>query len=551
MDNASQSSATTAEQVPPAPAPAPAATAGPSRVVRVAALDKFTAALLILGCATLVVVYFDNLWTKDYYQFYPLALAGVAFLAWTGWKAAPRPLEAGNGWLTTGFLGLAFLFLAAATFLWSGWLGMIGTFALALGAVWWLGGWSFTKSMLPAGIMALTVMRPPMDLDGRLTMKLQAIATKWSSVALDAIGVTHALSGNVIEIPRERLMVEEACSGINSILSTTAVCLFFCLWQRRRALHILVMLAMTVGFVLLGNVTRIVSGAWLRYEYNFDILSGWKHEAVGLILFAGYLGLILSADQLMMFLFGPGREPAEDRMVPAKPPPSPPAEKLELRRGPRWPAYAVGVAFGLLGLAQLGQGVMELRYNFAQASIDERILPALHLPPELAGWRMVDSPGGGPHQIEISGVRSQAWHFRRGGDIATVALDYPFRGYHDVTICYVGNGWEVFGKRTHQASESRDGAPSIEVKLQKSMGTRGSLWFATLDQRGNWVDGSVVGRNLAERFREKTSSTTYRIQVLATSFLPLTPETEESVAELFTQARAILSQQLMAELRKS
>jgi exosortase len=550
MDNAANSSAPTPAT--PAGSAAAPASSGPTRVVWVATLDKITGCLLALGCITLVVVYFDNLWTKEYYQFYPLALAGVGFLAWTGWKSAAKPLETGVGWLTVVWLAIAFTCLGAATFLWSGWLGMIGTFALALGVVWWLGGWNLTKALLPAGIMGLTVMRPPMDLDGRLTMKLQALATKWSSVALDGFGVTHALSGNVIEIPKQRLMVEEACSGINSILSTTAVCLFFCLWQRRNIFHIVVMLAMTVGFVLLGNVTRIVSGAWLRYEYDFDILSGWKHETVGLILFASYLGLILSADKLLLFLFGPGRKPAEDRIPVPPPAPAPaPPPKLELRRGPRWPAYAAGAAFGLLGLAQLGQGVLELKQTITHASINEQVIPSLEMPSELAGWRRVDTAGDGPHKIEISGIRSQAWHYRRGADIATIALDYPFKGYHDVTICYTGNGWEVFGKRTRLAAESPDGAPCVEVKLQKSMGARASLWFATLDQRGNWVDGSFVGRTLAERFREKTSSTTYRVQVLVTSFLPLTPEAEESVGALFREARGILSQQLMAELRKN
>ena len=230
--------------------PATAAAEGvapPARTVKVAALGKLTGGLLALGCISLVVVYFNNLWTKEYYQFFPLALAGAAFLGWSRYKEVPKPMEAGTWWVTFGLLGAAFCVLAGATFLWSGWLGMVGAFILALGATWWLGGWVLTRALLPAGFMSLTVMRPPFDLDGRLTMKLQAIATKWSSVVLDGFGVTHALSGNVIEIPGQRLMVEEACSGINSILSTTAVCMFYCLWQRRKVWHIVPMLVMTVA----------------------------------------------------------------------------------------------------------------------------------------------------------------------------------------------------------------------------------------------------------------------------------------------------------------
>lgn len=549
-----------ATDAPSASVASPAASA-PARVVRVASLNLVTGGLLAFGVITLLVVYFNNLWTKEYYQFYPLALAATGFLVWTGLKEVPRPWAAGAGWFTAACLGLAFLILTAATLLWSGWMGAIGTFVLALGVVWWLGGWPLTRALLPAAFMALTVLRPPMDLDGRLTMKLQALATQWSSVALDGLGVTHALSGNVIEIPKHRLMVEEACSGINSILSTTAVCLFFCLWQRRKVLHILAMLAMTVGFVLLGNVTRIVSGAWLRYKFDVDILVGWKHETIGLVLFACYLGLILSADQLLLFVFGRGLGPAPDRLpgrvgeqkaaaAAAAAAATAPEPKVEIRRGSSWPAWAAGVLFALLGLTQVAMGTMELKSWVKGRSIDTRVIANLSLPNELAGWRLLETGSGdGPNKVEMNGVHSQAWHFRRGSETATVALDYPFKGYHDVTICYTGNGWEVYAKRTRQASESQDGVPCVEVRMQKTMGARAALWFSTLDQKGNWVDGSYVGRTLAERFREKTSSTTYRVQLLTTSYLPLTPESEESMATLFREARTLLAQQLMADLR--
>jgi exosortase len=540
-------------------APASGLASTPPRVVRVAALDKVTGGLLALGCLTLLVVYFNNLWTKEYYQFYPLALAGAAFLAWSRLKEVPRPFEVGAWWVTGGLLGMAFLVLAAATFLWSGWLGMIGAFALALGAVWWLGGWTLTRALLPAGFMSLTVMRPPFNLDGRLTMKLQALATKWSSVALDGFGVTHALSGNVIEIPGQRLMVEEACSGINSILSTTAVCLFFCLWQRRRIWHILPMLGMTVGFVLLGNVTRIVSGAWLRYSYKIDILSGWKHETIGLVLFACYLGLIMSADQLLLYIFGPGRPTEDEKALPAigiapaateATAPGAAAPKIELRRGPRWIAWTAALAFGLLGVVQLGRGTMILKGIYLGAPLlQNRILPPLNLPLELAGWQQIQIAGGGPTKVEMSGKHSQVWYYRRGSDVATVALDYPFSGYHDVTICYTGNGWEIYAKRTRPAAENPDGIPGVEAKMQRAMGSRASLWFSTFDQQGKWLDGSFVGRSFSERFREQTSSTTYRVQTLITSYLPLSNEAEESAASLFREARKLLGQQVVAELR--
>src|SRR6266853_5443943 len=42
--------------------------------------------LLALGYAPLLCAFFLNLWARPHYQFFPLALAGAAFLAWTRLK---------------------------------------------------------------------------------------------------------------------------------------------------------------------------------------------------------------------------------------------------------------------------------------------------------------------------------------------------------------------------------------------------------------------------------------------------------------------------------
>jgi exosortase len=293
----------------PLPSPAgdnaaPAADAGPFELK---GLTLPTGVLLALGFVPLLVAFFVNLWAKEHYQFFPLALAGAGFLAWTRLEEVPRPLQAGARFVTAPIIGFSFLFLAAATVLWSPWLGAVSAMIGLAGAVWWVGGWRLLKAMIPAGLLLVLIIPPPFNLDTNLTLELRRLAVRWSSSVLDAIELPHSVTGNVIEIPGQRLLVEEACSGINSVLSTSAVCWFYCLWRRRHPLHLLVCAVMTIGFVLLGNVSRITLGAWLKFHYHLDILSGWRHETVGLILFASYLGLILSLDQLLVFLTEPSR----------------------------------------------------------------------------------------------------------------------------------------------------------------------------------------------------------------------------------------------------
>jgi exosortase len=519
-------------------------------------LNKVTGLLLLLGCLPLVVAFFANLWQKEYYQFYPLALAGVAFLGWLRWQEVPKPLTAGTGGVSLMLMGSAFLVLLAATYFWSPWVGMVGALIGLAGATWWLGGWPLFRALLPAGILLLTVLPPPLNLDVRFTMKLRSVATQWSSAVLDGMGVTHALNGNVIEIPNQRLMVEEACSGINSILSTTAVCLFYCLWRRRPAVQIVIMLVMTVGFVLLGNVTRIVSGAWLRYQYNINILSGWKHETVGLILFASYLGLILSADQLLTFFSEPSapapRPPKADTPPPAVAVPSGIATVAS-----GW-AWVAGLAFALLGLGQLGHAAYRSQRAGPLVIEGAKVLQSgtlFSLPDQIGPWRRLREESTAPTKVELRGINSQVWQYQCEGLTATLALDYPFKGYHDVTICYTGNGWDMLQKETRsEPTGGPEPAGYVDVRMQREMLVRGTLLFSTLDEHGRWIDGSYLKRNLSERFRslfsEQTIGTTYRVQVLVPSFLPLTPTTEDQVRSLFLQARKLLREQLAGQLQK-
>ena len=306
---------------------------------------------------------------------------------------------------------------------------------------------------------------------------------------------------------------------------------------------------------MLGNVTRIVSGAWLRYEYNINILSGWKHETVGLILFASYLGLILSADQLLTFFLEPTE--AAPGKPEAPPPPLPETASGVAWVASRW-AWVAGIAFALLGLAQLGHAAYRYQYAVPIVVSTADLLAghiSLDLPDQLGVWRRLRDASTAPTKVELRGVNSQVWQYQFENLAVTIAMDYPFKGYHDVTICYTGNGWDILQKEIRTApGAALEPVAYVDVRMQREMLVQGTLLFSTLDEQGRWIDGSFLKRNLSERFRsmfsEQTIGTTYRVQVLVPSFLPLTPATEDQVRNLFLQARNLLREQLVSQLPK-
>ena len=67
---------------------------------------------------------------------------------------------------------------------------------------------------LPAWLLLLLVVPPPLKIDYRLITWLQSFTSDSSSLVLEALGVNHMMQGNLLELPGRLLMVEQACSGI-------------------------------------------------------------------------------------------------------------------------------------------------------------------------------------------------------------------------------------------------------------------------------------------------------------------------------------------------
>jgi exosortase len=549
------------------------------------------ALLFALGYAPLLVAFFLNLWARPHYQFFPLALAGAAFLAWTRLKdLRNRPPADGprrsplvtchsppaTGHLPLALLAVSFLVLVTATLYWSPWLGSLAAIIGLIAVIWLVGGKQRLQALAPALVLGLVIIPPPLALDVRFADSLRVLAVNWSSHLLDLLSVTHSQSGNIIELPTQKLLVEEACSGINSVLITLAGCLFYMLWRRASIICTVISLVGTVSFVLLGNVGRITLGAWLKFRHGIEILSGWPHQLVGLLLFAMYMVLIFSLDRWLVFLTSPlpsrkrqrppgaaqppsaslPPQPATSNLQPATPAPSPLSplpSSFSLLPSPGWTQVVI-CAFALLGMLGVGRGWIHHRQEKAQPAIPNSALQAgatFALPEQIGAWQRLNSESPALQKVETLGVFSQVWHFQRKQVVASVALDYPFAGYHDVTLCYTLRGWKVLDRFTAPANPAKNSPACAEARLHNDLGLYGSLWFSTVDDRGHWLETPVLQREFLDRWKVpwRTEPTTYRVQALVAGYTPLPAPEQQQVKELFEQARALLWQQLAAQMR--
>lgn len=524
------------------------------------------ALIALAGFGPLMAQFFYNLWQFDTYQFFPLALAGGAFLIRRGVQQARRPLKPGSLWLRIPLLLAVLGILASAAVMWSPWLGAAAFLLAVLAASWWLGGWRLLREVLPGWLVLLTVLPPPLKLDTRFAMLLQEWATTGSSQLLGLLGIPHLLTGLIIEIPGQRLLVEEACSGINSVLFMTSACVFYAMWRRRSLLFLSLLYALTIGCVLAGNLVRITSGAWVLFNFQIDLFVGWKHEALGLVLTAFYLGFIVVADTLLGRLF---TSKTRYRTTKADEKPEPVLAGWSFSGSIRF----VTVLLAILGAVQLVRG-WDFHFRKEKA---RRINPAwmdgsakFTLPREIDGWRLVSDIKPVPKRAAFEdGVYSHIWQYQKGSTLATISFDYPFFGYHDVTVCYRNAGWKIGDTKLQRANADNAMVPCMEVVLEREGGLKADLLYSTVDEAGVWLeepgkrspydaDGKALNEgNIASRLTQRMrqmpyandaydDAINYRIQILAAARGGLGSEQRQQVESLFRQARILIANQFIA-----
>jgi exosortase/archaeosortase family protein len=403
----------------------------------------------------------------------------------------------------------------------------------------------------------LVSIPPPMGLDGQLAIKLQGWVVRSSGMLLDLLNVAHAISANVIQVPGRRLLVEEACSGINSLIAIVCFTLSFGFWERRGPVRILILIACAIAFVLAANLLRITVGAYLLVKMGIDVFPESIHEIVAIGIFVTTLGLVVSADRLLHFFSGNAK--VFDRTDDADDEEAHESLPFELRRHHAFlgkclallTVYAMLLSGQITGLWIRGA---RLPAFFAHSHLTKDA--TFSLPSSIAGWQQSTSNPNFGATPEMTGREGKAWMFRRGPIRAIVAFDGPFAGFHDLTDCYTSAGWNVTKDNWASSPVSQSG---IAHASMKNLNVYGDLLFSLTDEgQGKFLDpGRAINYSAIGRFGRWTAAgnpdpvVSHQIQVLTSSYEPLTDAQRQSVNALFLASRTQLVKQLLDQVDQS
>jgi exosortase len=140
---------------------------------------------------------------------------------------------------------------------------------------------------------------PPGWLLDRVTAPLQLLVSELGMEITTLAGLPVARQGVTLMVAQYQLLVEDACSGMNSLVGMTAVSLFYIYLLRRaswRYATVLVCLIVPVAIAI--NVLRVVTLIFVTYYLGDDVAQGFLHVTTGVVLFGLGLILIFGADMV-------------------------------------------------------------------------------------------------------------------------------------------------------------------------------------------------------------------------------------------------------------
>ncbi|MET0335144.1 MAG: exosortase B [Rhizobacter sp.] len=266
--------------------------------------------LLLLGLAAMYVpVYWtaansSGQWRTEENGHGPIILAVLAWVFWSKRDAVrvavtqPRPVL---GWALLA-IGLAvYVFgrvfqVASAEF---------GSHLFVVSALLLLAKGTSALRAVWFGVAYLVFLIP---LPGTVIDATTGVLKQWISAIVEALlyaaGYPIARSGVSLTIGQYELLVADACSGLYSMVSLSALgTLYMYIMARRSWVHVTIMLASILPIAFAANIVRVIVLILITYHFGDEAAQGFLHGAAGLVLMLVALFFFFTLDSLLALLF--------------------------------------------------------------------------------------------------------------------------------------------------------------------------------------------------------------------------------------------------------
>ena len=237
-------------------------------------------------------------WNEPEYSHGILVPFISAYLIWSRWDALrAAPVTPGHAGL--GVMALATLMYIAGSVGADLFLQRTSFVVMLAGAVLFLSGPAVLRLVLfPLAFLLLMIPLPGIVFNA-VAFPLQLFAAQVASRVLELCDVPVFREGNVMHLAAASLDVEEACSGIRSLMSLATLCIVYVYLVHKNWISRVLLVAAVVPIAIIANVFRVTVTGLLAHYASVETAMSVFHTASGISVFLVAAAMLFGFSHLL------------------------------------------------------------------------------------------------------------------------------------------------------------------------------------------------------------------------------------------------------------
>lgn len=167
------------------------------------------------------------------------------------------------------------------------------------GLILYVYGIAFFKALLFPLIFLIFMVPLPAIIYKTIAFQFQLFVSMVSAKLIALTGIAVFRNGNILEVASGPLAVEEACSGMRSIMALLALSSLFAYIMHRSRLKRWILVVSALPIAIVTNIIRVTATGILAHYFGKNFAEGALHESFGLIVFGLAFALLLLLSKLL------------------------------------------------------------------------------------------------------------------------------------------------------------------------------------------------------------------------------------------------------------
>jgi exosortase len=229
-----------------------------------------------------------------------LVLCTAAWLIWRQSDEIRTQGVAGRGWIVAAATIVSLLLFIVGEAFDVITLEAAGLYGMGVTIFYSCFGWAQIVRNWFIFLYLLFAVPPPRSWLDALTFPLKQFVSSAATAILRPFGIPATHEGVTIYVAQYQYLVEDACSGLNSIIGLLAISLFYIYLARGSSWRYSLFLAtLAIPIAIFANILRIIILILLTEFFGDAVAQGFMHSLAGIFVFAIALGSIFAIDSLL------------------------------------------------------------------------------------------------------------------------------------------------------------------------------------------------------------------------------------------------------------